>query len=95
MVHGKKTGSDAKWIDILAEKNIQINRLESANSGYNTPEIFHQLQGQYLKNIKISFEGNHKIGEIVFTKYGVEGSPIYYLNRFTRKHKFPLIIKTE
>jgi uncharacterized flavoprotein (TIGR03862 family) len=88
----KKTGSDAKWIDILAEKNIQINPLESANSGYNTPEIFHQLQGQYLKNIKVSFEENHKIGEIVFTKYGVEGSPIYSLNRFTRKHKFPLII---
>ena len=51
----KKTGSDAKWIDILAKKNVQINPLESANSGYNTPEIFHQLQGQYLKNIKVSF----------------------------------------
>ena len=88
----KKTGSDAKWIDILAKKNVQINPLESANSGYNTPEIFHQLQGQYLKNIKVSFEGNHKIGEIVFTKYGVEGSPIYYLNRFTRRQEFPLII---
>ena len=50
------------------------------------------MQGQYLKNIKVSFEGNHKIGEIVFTKYGVEGSPIYYLNRFTRRQEFPLII---
>lgn len=88
----KKTGSDAKWIPILKRKNIEIISLQSANSGYNTPERFHQLQGQYLKNIQVSFQGNEKIGEVVFTKYGIEGSPIYYLNRFTRTHEFPLTI---
>ena len=88
----KKTGSDAKWIEILKSKNIEITPLESANSGYDTDSGFHQLQGQYLKNIKISFEGNEKIGEVVFTKYGIEGSPVYYLNRFTRKHDFPLTL---
>lgn len=88
----KKTGSDAKWIEILKSKNIDITPLESANSGYNTDSKFHQLQGQYLKNIKVSFEGNDKIGEVVFTKYGIEGSPIYYLNRFTRKRDFPLTL---
>ena len=25
-----------------------------------------------------------------FTKYGIEGSPIYFMNRFTRKYEFPL-----
>lgn len=88
----KKTGSDAKWVETLTKKNIDITPLQSANSGYNTPEIFHQLQGQYLKNIEVSFQEIHKTGEIVFTKYGVEGSPVYYLNRFTRKHEFPLTI---
>lgn len=88
----KKTGSDAKWIEILKSKNIEIIPLESANSGYDTDSGFHQLQGQYLKNIKISFEQNEKIGEVVFTKYGIEGSPVYYLNRFTRKHDFPLTL---
>ncbi len=53
----KKTGSDAKWIEILKSKNIEITPLESANSGYDTDSKFHQLQGQYLKNIKVSFEG--------------------------------------
>ena len=88
----KKTGSDAKWMEILAAKNIQITPLESANSGYNTSTKFHLLQGQYLKNIKVSFGDCSKIGEIVFTKYGIEGSPIYFMNRFTRKHNFPLIL---
>lgn len=91
----KKTGSDAKWVETLKMKNIAITPLESANSGYNTNAHLHQLQGQYLKNIKVSFEGNRKVGEIVFTKYGIEGSPIYYLNRFTRKHDFPLTIEVD
>ena len=91
----KKTGSDAKWVETLAIKNIEITPLQSANSGYNTEVKFHQLQGQYLKNIKVSFQENHKIGEIVFTKYGIEGSPIYYMNRFTRKHNFPVIINID
>lgn len=88
----KKTGSDAKWVETLSNKNIEITPLQSANSGYNTEVKFHQLQGQYLKNIKVYFQENHKVGEVVFTKYGIEGSPIYYLNRFTRKHDFPVII---
>lgn len=91
----KKTGSDAKWIETLINKNIEISPLQSANSGYNTDVKFHQLQGQYLKNIKVSFDENEKIGEIVFTKYGLEGSPIYYMNRFTRKHDFPVIINID
>lgn len=91
----KKTGSDAKWMETLANKNIEITPLQSANSGYNTEVKFHQLQGQYLKNIKVYFQENHKIGEVVFTKYGIEGSPIYYLNRFTRKHDFPVTINID
>ena len=91
----KKTGSDAKWIKVLTKKNIEITPLQSANSGYNTAKYLHQLQGQYLKNIKVSFDGNSKIGEIVFTKYGIEGSPIYFMNRFTRKHEFPLTLNID
>ncbi|MFC6269522.1 BaiN/RdsA family NAD(P)/FAD-dependent oxidoreductase [Frigoriflavimonas asaccharolytica] len=90
-----KTGSDAKWIDIFNEKNIKINPLQSANSGYNTAEYLHQLQGQYLKNVKISFNNNEKLGEIVFTKYGIEGSPVYFMNRFTRKFEFPLTLNID
>ncbi len=91
----KKTGSDSKWVETLTAKNIAITPLESANSGYNTDPKFHVLQGQYLKNIKVSFQGNEKTGEIVFTKYGVEGSPIYFMNRFTREHDFPLTINID
>jgi uncharacterized flavoprotein (TIGR03862 family) len=88
----KKTGSDAKWIPILAEKEITIRPLASANSGYNTSADYAEIEGQVLKNIEVRFGETKKKGEIVFTNYGIEGSPIYYLNRFTRTYSFPLTI---
>lgn len=88
----KKTGSDAKWIETLVKKELKITPLEAANSGYNSSEKFHHLQGQYLKNIKIKFNAHEKTGELVFTKYGMEGSPVYFMNRFTRLHHFPLTL---
>ncbi len=91
----KKTGSDAKWIKALEEKKIEIMPLESANSGYETSSTFTALQGQYLKNTKVSFESHSKLGELVFTKYGIEGSAIYYMNRFTRHRGFPLVLSLD
>lgn len=86
----KKTGSDAKWIPILEEKGIKITLLEAANSGYETTTDFSELEGKCLKNIEIRYQNIRKKGEFVFTSYGIEGSPIYYLNRFTRDKKLPL-----
>lgn len=84
-----KTGSDAKWVDLLKSKGIQVNALQSANSGLNTKDKFYMLAGQVLKNIQLKFAGHEKSGEIVFTSYGIEGAPVYYLNRFLRKSSFP------
>ncbi len=84
-----KTGSDAKWVDLLKSKGIQVNALQSANSGLNTKDKFYTLAGQVLKNIQLKFAGHEKSGEIVFTSYGIEGAPVYYLNRFLRKSSFP------
>lgn len=86
----QKTGSDASWIPVLRNNNIAIKPLESANSGYNTTNDFSDLEGQILKNIQVSFKNISKLGEIVFTKYGIEGSPLYYMNRFTRSYDFPI-----
>lgn len=84
-----KTGSDAKWVSLLKKKNIEIVPLQAANSGYNTTQDFTSLEGEVLKNINLSFQSTHKYGELVFTSYGIEGSAVYYMNRFTRKSVFP------
>lgn len=85
----KKTGSDGKWYDLFAAKNIDLVPFSAANSGYHTVANFSAYEGQVLKNIVLDFEGNKKAGEMVFTHYGIEGSPVYYMNRFTRKGEFP------
>lgn len=85
----RKTGSDAKWVEIFSQKNIKINPLQPANSGYHTAEVFSGLEGRFLKNIKISFNDHHKIGELVFTHYGIEGAAVYFMNRWTRSLEFP------
>lgn len=85
----KKTGSNAQWITGLKNKGIAIAPLASANSGYNSLENFSNLAGQVLKNIEVSFHGQRQLGEMVFTTYGIEGSPIYALNRYSRSQPFP------
>lgn len=83
------TGSDGGWVDIFKAKGIPVNPLQSANSGVNTKDEFSKLAGQVLKNIHLKFAEHTKNGEIVFTSYGIEGAPVYYLNRFLRQHSFP------
>jgi len=90
-----KTGSDASWISLLVRKNIEVTPLQPANSGYNTSDDFSDLEGQVLKNIQVTFDSTAKLGELVFTKYGIEGSPLYYLNRFTRGRDFPLDLRID
>jgi len=87
-----KTGSDASWVDIFKGKGIRVVPLAAANSGYNTCSNYSELEGQYLKNIRVHFKNISRQGEIVFSSYGIEGAPLYYMNRYTRKEDFPLEI---
>lgn len=87
-----KTGSDGRWTEILSRKNVNILPFQAANSGYNTKKDFSILEGQILKNVQIRFGDIIKKGEVLFTRYGIEGSPVYYMNRYTRKENFPLTL---
>lgn len=83
------TGAIADWVPILRSKGIPITALESANSGYNTREDFSMFAGQVLKNIAITYDQHTRKGEVVFTTYGIEGAPIYFMNRYTRASTMP------
>ncbi|MGO3807610.1 MAG: NAD(P)/FAD-dependent oxidoreductase [Sphingobacterium sp.] len=87
-----KTGSDGKWMALLESKGIKLNSLRAANSGLNTISNYSRLAGKVLKNIHLRFEEIQKAGEILFTRYGIEGSPVYYMNRFIRKSPFPVTL---
>ena len=83
----KMTGSTAEWIPILAAKEIHCNPLKSSNSGFEIDDWdkFKTIEGQTIKNIVVSYLEDRKEGDIVVSSYGLEGTPIYYMNRAFRK----------
>ena len=84
-----KTGSDGKWEEMFGDKGIAIDTLTPSNSGFELEQPFFDLVGKPLKNCMLFNDEMSKKGEIVFTEYGIEGAPVYYLNRAVRKNEMP------
>lgn len=78
------TGSDGGWKEALAAK-FKCNSFQSSNAGVEIKEGFPEsYRGQFLKNVKVTVGANSVLGEIRFTDYGIEGSPVYALNEGIR-----------
>ena len=79
----KVTGSDGSWLDTFAEKGIETRPFEPANCAYeiNWPESFiSKAEGKPLKNLRITCDSKMQKGEVVITKFGLEGNAIYGLS---------------
>ena len=91
-----KTGSDATWASLFKQKNIEVVPFQASNAGVNCAlpsEFLKEFQGSVFKNVLVSHTGTHRKGEVVLTKYGIEGSPIYYLNPSIRMNfSLPIFI---
>jgi hypothetical protein len=83
-----KTGSDAAWVELFQTKNIHVTPFQPSNAGVNCHlpnEFLLKFQGSVFKNVVVRHYETTRMGEVVLTKYGVEGAPIYYLNPSIRK----------
>lgn len=79
----KVTGSDGFWTKYFIEKGMDIIPFQSSNCAYEikcTKEFIQKAEGKSLKNISLSCDHKNKKGEIVITKFGIEGSAIYALS---------------
>ena len=79
----KVTGSDGSWIELLGESGVKVKAFEPSNCAYkvNWNEKFSaKFGGSPLKNIAISCGGKSQKGEVVITKFGLEGNAIYALS---------------
>jgi uncharacterized flavoprotein (TIGR03862 family) len=84
----KKTGSDGIWKNLLDEKNISVLPFLPSNCAYEIKwdETFlESAEGESLKNISVCCGGKEKRGELVITKFGMEGGAIYALSGEIRK----------
>jgi uncharacterized flavoprotein (TIGR03862 family) len=89
-----ETGSDGRWPGILAPLGIGIAPWQPANCGWEVdwPKSFlDKAEGKPLKNLTVSARGESVSGELLVTKYGLEGGAIYRLGRTLRAMKEPAL----
>ncbi|PHS60331.1 MAG: aminoacetone oxidase family FAD-binding enzyme [Flavobacterium sp.] len=77
------TGSDGKWLDTFSEKGIKTKPFQASNCAYQIDwnlNFIQKHEGVPLKNIAISCNNVIQKGEVVITKFGLEGNAIYGLS---------------
>lgn len=79
----QQTGSLGDWFEIFTKKNIKCIPFESSNSGLvlDSKFLFGELEGGHIKNCRLFSTAYAKSGDVVLTRYGLEGAPAYAMNR--------------
>ena len=79
-----QTGSDGQWTQQFANMGIRINAFSPSNVGWEyqwSPEFLSVAEGKPLKNLAVTCAGQKVRGELLITKYGLEGGALYQLGR--------------
>lgn len=90
-----ETGSDGAWTALLARRGVGITPLQPANCGWELawpPEVLAAAEGQPLKNIVARAGEMEARGELLITRYGLEGGIIYQLGPALRAQATPGLI---
>ena len=89
-----QTGSDGTWPPMLERLGVRVTPLQPANCGWELdwPEaVLAQAEGQPLKNIVVGIGTVSVAGELLITKYGLEGGALYQLGAVLRTLSDPVI----
>lgn len=82
----EKTGSDGKWQSLFQSKSIACLPFQASNSGIVLDDLdgIKEFEGEIIKNCAVFSKVVLKEGDLVITKYGLEGAPIYAVNKSIR-----------
>ena len=86
-----RLGSDGAWVPWLSQLGVDVLPLQPSNCGFDvrvgdrlgwSPHLRQHFAGQVLKNVGLSFEVDgavvfDRVGEMVITETGIEGSLVY------------------
>lgn len=89
-----QTGSDGAWVDTLRQAGVEVAPLSPANCGWEADwpaQIVERLEGRAIKNLVASVGAQQVAGELMLTRYGMEGGPIYALGPALRAMESPAI----
>ncbi len=90
-----ETGSDGSWPVLLVEHGVEMTPWAPANCGWEVdwPASFlARAEGMPLKNLMVSAGPESISGELLITRYGLEGGAIYRLGRILRAMDKPEIV---
>ncbi|HEY2070576.1 MAG TPA: TIGR03862 family flavoprotein [Rhizomicrobium sp.] len=83
-----RLGADGSWTTLLQDKGVEITTLRPANMGFNVDwsELFRtRFAGQPLKNVALRLGSHTARGDVMITRYGVEGGAVYALSSRLRE----------
>jgi uncharacterized flavoprotein (TIGR03862 family) len=89
----QKTGSDGLWVPLFQQKGIEVKPLTPSNSGVVLYDnwLADLTDGMLLKNVVTTVDKVSCAGDILLTNYGLEGKPIYAVNRALRAMEKPTL----
>ena len=89
-----ETGSDGTWPAILRSLDIPVAPWQPANCGFEVewdPRVITAAEGLPIKNITVTVQDRTVPGELLITRYGVEGGALYQLGRLLRTPGLPAL----
>ena len=87
-----QTGSNGAWTQVLEDLGVSIAPLAPANCGWELAwpsEVLLAAEGKPLKNCRVRVGAKTIDGELLLTRYGVDGSAIYQLGSELRTQTAP------
>jgi uncharacterized flavoprotein (TIGR03862 family) len=88
------TGSDGRWRETIEALGVRVAPLTAANCGWELdwpPAVLEIAEGRPLKNVAASAGEGVAVGELLITRYGLEGGIIYQLGPALRAMAEPRI----
>ena len=88
------TGSDGAWPRMLHQHGIEVAPWAAANCGWEVDwpnELLEKAEGLPLKNLTVTAGGESVSGELLITRYGLEGGAIYRLTPLLRAMAQPAV----
>ena len=89
-----QTGSDGAWVPVVRALGVEVSELQPANCGWEwgvDAEFSEQWQGTPIKSVHVCADGELAKGELLVTRYGLEGGAIYQLGGRLRSMTAPCI----
>ena len=77
-----RLGGDGGWAGLLTARGVEVAALQPANAGFQvewSAPFIEKFAGTPLKNIALAFAGREVKGEVMLTRYGLEGGAVYAL----------------